>query len=45
MKTGGEDLETKTKCDKYYAEHMSIWFDIKIIIKTAIMRLTSTETF
>jgi O-antigen biosynthesis protein WbqP len=45
MKTGGEDLEAKTKCDKYYVEHMSIWFDIKIIIKTAIMRLTSTETF
>jgi O-antigen biosynthesis protein WbqP len=45
MKTGGEDLEAKTKCDKYYVEHMSIWFDIWIIIKTAIMRLTSTETF
>jgi O-antigen biosynthesis protein WbqP len=45
MKTGGEDIETKTKCDKYYVEHMSIWFDTKIIIKTAIMRLTSKETF
>ena len=45
MKTGGEDLVAKTSCDKYYVEHMSIWLDIKIIIKTAIMRLTSTETF
>lgn len=45
MKTGGEDLEAKTKRDKYYAEHMSIWFDIKIIVKTAMMRLTSTDTF
>jgi lipopolysaccharide/colanic/teichoic acid biosynthesis glycosyltransferase len=38
-------LEAKTSCDKYYVEHMSIWFDIWIIIKTAIMRLTSKETF
>ena len=45
MKTGGEDLEAKTKCDKYYVEHMSFWFDIKIIIKTAIMRFSYTETF
>jgi len=45
MKTGGEDLVAKTSCDKYYVEHMSIWLDIKIIIKTAIMRFTSTETF
>jgi len=45
MKTGGEDLVAKVKCDKYYVEHMSLWLDIKIIIKTAIMRLSSTETF
>jgi O-antigen biosynthesis protein WbqP len=45
MKTGGEDLVAKVKCDKYYVEHMSLWLDIKIIIKTAIMRLNSTETF
>ena len=45
MKTGGEDLVTKVKCDKYYVEHMSLWLDIKIIIKTAIMRLSSSETF
>ena len=45
MKTGGEDLVAKVKCDKYYVEHMSLWLDIKIIIKTAIMRFTSTETF
>lgn len=45
MKTGGDDLESKVKCDKYYVEHMSLWFDIKIIIRTAIMRFTSTETF
>lgn len=45
MKTGGEDLVTKVKCDKYYVEHMSLWLDIKIIIKTAIMRFSSTETF
>jgi len=45
MKTGGEDLVTKVKCDKYYVEHMSLWLDIKIIIKTAIMRFSSAETF
>jgi len=45
MKTGGEDLVAKVKCDKYYVEHMSLWLDIKIIIKTAIMRLSSRETF
>jgi len=45
MKTGGEDLVTKVKCDKYYVERMSLWLDIKIIIKTAIMRLSSSETF
>ncbi len=45
MKTGGEDLVAKVKCDKYYVEHMSLWLDIKIIIKTAIMRFGSTETF
>lgn len=45
MKTGGEDLVTKVKCDKYYVEHMSLWLDIKIIIKTAIMRFSSGETF
>jgi O-antigen biosynthesis protein WbqP len=45
MKTGGEDLVAKVKCDKYYVEHMSLWLDIKIIIRTAIMRFTSTETF
>ena len=45
MKTGGEDLVAKVKCDKYYVEHMSLWLDIKIIIKTAIMRFSSTETF
>lgn len=45
MKTGGEDLVTKVKCDKYYVEHMSLWLDIKIIIKTAIIRFSSSETF
>jgi len=45
MKTGGEDLEAKVKCDKYYVEHMSLWLDIKIITKTAFMRFSSTETF
>lgn len=45
MKTGGEDLATKVECDKYYVEHMSLWLDIKIIIKTAIMRFSSKETF
>ncbi|MCK5766793.1 MAG: sugar transferase [Candidatus Atribacteria bacterium] len=45
MKTGGEDLVAKVKCDKYYVEHMSLWLDIKIIIKTAIMRISSSETF
>jgi len=45
MKTGGEDLIAKVKCDKYYVEHMSLWLDIKIIIKTAIMRFSSSETF
>jgi O-antigen biosynthesis protein WbqP len=45
MKTGGEDLAAKVKCDKYYVEHMSLWLDIKIIIKTAIMRISSKETF
>ena len=45
MKTGGEDLVTKVKCDKYYVEHMSLWLDIRIIIKTAIMRFSSSETF
>jgi len=45
MKTGGEDLEAKVKCDKYYVEHMSLWLDIKIIIRTAIMRFSSKETF
>jgi len=45
MKTGGEDLAAKVKYDKYYVEHMSLWLDVKIIIKTAIMRLSSTETF
>lgn len=45
MKTGGDDLEAKVRCDKYYVEHMSLLFDIKIIIRTAIMRFTSTETF
>lgn len=45
MKTGGEDLVEKVKCDKYYVEHMSLWLDIKIIIKTAIMRFSSSETF
>ncbi|MBA7518369.1 UDP-N-acetylgalactosamine-undecaprenyl-phosphate N-acetylgalactosaminephosphotransferase [subsurface metagenome] len=45
MKTGGEDLVAKVKCDKYYVEHVSLWLDIKIIIKTAILRFSSTETF
>jgi len=45
LKTGGDDLESKVKCDKYYVEHMSLLFDIKIIIRTAIMRFSSTETF
>jgi O-antigen biosynthesis protein WbqP len=45
MKTGGEDLVAKVRCDKYYFEHMSIWLDIKIIIRTAIMRFSSSETF
>ncbi|MDD5015820.1 MAG: sugar transferase [Atribacterota bacterium] len=45
MKTGGEDLVAKVKCDKYYVKHMSLWLDIKIIIKTAIMRFSSTKTF
>ncbi len=45
MKTGGEDLVAKVKCDKYYVEHMSLWLDIKIIIRTAIMRFSSKETF
>lgn len=45
MKTGGEDLAAKVECDKYYVEHMSLWLDIKIIIKTVIMRFSSTETF
>ena len=45
MKTGGEDLVAKVKCDKYYVEHMSLGLDIKIIIKTAIMRFSSKETF
>lgn len=45
MKTGGEDLVEKVKCDKYYVEHMSLWLDIRIIIKTAIMRFSSGETF
>ena len=45
MKTGGKDLEAKVKCDKYYVEHMSLWLDIKIIIRTAIMRVSSKETF
>lgn len=45
MKTGGEDLVEKVKCDKYYVEHMNLWLDIKIIIKTAVIRLSSTETF
>ena len=45
MKTGGEDLAAKVKCDKYYVEHMSLWLDIKIIIRTAIMRFSSRETF
>ena len=45
MKTGGENLVAKVKCDKYYVEHMSLWLDIKIIIKTATMRFTSTEAF
>ena len=45
MKTGGEDLVEKVKCDKYYVEHMSLWLDIKIIIRTAIMRFSSRETF
>ena len=45
MKTGGEDLVAKVKCDKYYVEHMSFWLDIKIIIKTAVMRLSSSEEF
>lgn len=45
MKTGGEDLVAKAKCDKYYIEHMSLWLDIRIIIKTAIVRFGSTERF
>jgi len=45
MKTGGEDLVEKVKCDKYYVEHMSLWLDIKIIIRTVVMRFSSTETF
>ena len=45
MKTGGEDLVAKVKRDKYYVEHMSLWLDIKIIFRTAIMRISSTETF
>ena len=45
MKTGGEDLVAKVKCDKYYVEHMRLWLDIKIIIRTAIMRFSSKETF
>jgi len=45
MKTGGEDLVAKVKCDKYYVEHMSLWLDIKIIVRTAVMRLSSSETF
>jgi O-antigen biosynthesis protein WbqP len=45
MKTDGEDLLAKVKCDKYYVEHMSLWLYIKIIIKTAIMCFSSTETF
>ena len=45
MKTGGEDLAAKVKCDKYYVEHMSLWLDIKIVIRTAIMRFSSTEAF
>ncbi|MBA7561623.1 sugar transferase [Candidatus Atribacteria bacterium 1244-E10-H5-B2] len=45
MRTGGEDLVAKVKCDKYYVEHMSLWLDIKIITKTAFMRFSSIETF
>ncbi len=45
MRTGGEDLVAKVKCDKYYVEHMSLWLDIKIIIRTAIVRFSSKETF
>ena len=45
MKTGGENLVEKVKCDRYYVEHMNLWLDIKIIIKTAIMRFSSKETF
>lgn len=45
MKMGGEDLVAKVKCDKYYVEHMSLWLDVKIIIRTAIMRFSSAETF
>lgn len=45
MKTGGEDLVAKVECDKYYVERMCLWLDIKIIVKTAIMRFSSKETF
>ncbi len=45
MKTGGEDLVAKVKCDKYYVEHMSLWLDIKIVIKTVIIRFSSSKTF
>lgn len=45
MKTGGEDLVAKVKCGKFYVEYMSLWLDVKIIIKTDIMRISSTETF
>lgn len=45
MKTGGEDLVAKVECDKYYVEKMNLWLDIKIIIKTLIIRLSSKETF
>ena len=45
MKTGGEDLVAKVKCGKFYVEYMSLWLDVKIIIKTAVMRFSSRETF
>jgi len=45
MKTGGKDLVTKLKCDKYYVDRMSLWLDIRIILKTVFIRFSSTGTF
>lgn len=45
MKTGGEDLVTKLKCDRYYIDHISLWLDIRIILKTLFIRFSSIKTF